>query len=84
MPVLTPQQRNTLESAVKQARKLSESGARNALKAIAVDNPEPFPHMNPEQRSLRNRLRTKARLLGDELPSSGTPADRPSCLRTGL
>jgi len=71
MPVLTPQQRNTLESAVKQARKLSESGARNALKAIAVDNPEPFPHMNPEQRSLRNRLRTKARLLGDELPSSG-------------
>jgi hypothetical protein len=71
MPVLTPQQRNTLESAVKQARKLSESGARNALKAIAVDNPEPYPHMNPEQRSLRNRLRTKARLLGDELPSSG-------------
>ena len=71
MPVLTPQQRNTLESAVKQARKLSESGARNALKAIAVDNPEPFPHMHPEQRSLRNRLRTRARLLGDELPSSG-------------
>ena len=71
MPVLTPQQRNTLESAVMEARKLAESGARNALHSIAVDNPEPFLHMNPEQRNLRNRLRTKARLLGDELPSPG-------------
>jgi len=71
MAVLTQQQRNTLESAVKQARRVSETGAWNSLKAFAVDNPEPFPHMNPEQRSLRNRLRSKARLLGDELPSSG-------------
>lgn len=71
MPVLTTQQRNTLESAVKQARKLAETGARNALHALAVDNPEPFAHMPPEQRNLRNRLRNKARLLGDELPSTG-------------
>ena len=71
MAVLTQQQRNTLESAVKQARRVSEAGAWNALRAFAVDNPEPFPHMNPEQRDLRNRLRSKARLLGDELPSSG-------------
>jgi len=71
MAVLTQQQRNTLESAVKQARKISETGARNALRAFAVDNPEPFPHMNAEQRGLRNRLRSKARLLGNELPSSG-------------
>ncbi len=71
MTVLTQQQRNTLESAVKQARRVSEAGAWNALRAFAVDNPEPFPHMNPEQRGLRNRLRSKARLLGDELPSSG-------------
>jgi len=71
MAVLTQQQRNTLESAVKQARRVSEAGALNALKAFAVDNPEPFPHMNAEQRGLRNRLRSKARLLGDELPSSG-------------
>ena len=71
MAVLTQQQRNTLESAVKQARRTSEAGAWNALRAFAVDNPEPFPHMNPEQRGLRNRLRSKARLLGDELPSSG-------------
>ena len=71
MPVLTTQQRNTLETAVKRARTLAETGARNALHALAVDNPEPFAHMNPEQRSLRNRLRNKARLLGDELPSTG-------------
>jgi hypothetical protein len=71
MAVLTPQQRNTLETAVKQARKFAEVGAFNALKAMAVNNPEPFSHMAAEQRSLRNNLRSKARLLGDELPASG-------------
>ena len=72
MAVLTPQQRNTLETAVKQARKIAEIGAFNALKAIAVNYPEPFLHMTAEQRSLRNNLRSKARLLGDKLPSDGT------------
>jgi hypothetical protein len=71
MPVLTSQQRNTLESAIKTARKLAEAGAINALQAIAVNHPEPFAHMSPEQRYLRNRLRNKARLLGDELTGSG-------------
>lgn len=71
MPVLTTQQRNTLESAIKLARKLAETGARNALQALAVNNPEPFAHMSPDQRTLRNRLRNKARLLGDELPATG-------------
>jgi hypothetical protein len=71
MPVLTSQQRNTLESAIKAARKLAEAGAINALQALAVNHPEPFAHMSPEQRSLRNRLRNKARLLGDELTASG-------------
>jgi len=71
MPVLTSQQRGTLETAVKQARKLAEIGARNALHSLAVDHPEPYAHMNPDQRALRNRLRHKARLLGDDLPSTG-------------
>lgn len=71
MAVLTSQQRNVLETAVKQARKVAEIGAFNALKAMAVNNPEPFSHMSAEQRTLRNSLRSKARLLGDELPSSG-------------
>ncbi len=71
MAVLTPQQRNTLEAAVKQARKVAEQGAFNALHGMAVDHPEPFAHMTPEQRNLRNSLRSKARLLGDVLPASG-------------
>ena len=71
MAVLTPQQRNTLESAVKQARKIAEVGAFNALKAMAVNHPEPFTHMSAEQRTLRNSLRSKARLLGDDLPANG-------------
>jgi hypothetical protein len=72
MAVLTTQQRNSLETAVKQARKISEIGAFNALKAMAVDNHEPFPHMTADQRSLRNSLRSKARLLGDELQAGGS------------
>ena len=71
MAVLTPQQRNTLETAVKQARKIAEVGAFNALKAMAVNHPEPFTHMSAEQRTLRNSLRSKARLLGDDLPANG-------------
>jgi hypothetical protein len=72
MAVLTTQQRNSLETAVKQARKISEIGAFNALKAMAVDNHEPFSHMTADQRSLRNSLRSKARLLGDELQAGGS------------
>ena len=71
MAVLTSQQRSTLETAVKKARNLAEIGSHNALHNLAVDYPEPFAHMSPEQRALRNRLRHKARLLGDELPATG-------------
>ena len=71
MAVLTTQQRNRLETAVKQARKLAENGARNALHSLAVDHTEPFAHMSADQRALRNRLRNKARLLGDELSANG-------------
>jgi hypothetical protein len=71
MSYLTPQQRNALESAVELARKVSETGAFNALQAMAVDQPEPFTHMSPQERALRNNLRSKARLLGDKLESNG-------------
>jgi hypothetical protein len=71
MAALTSQQRSTLENAVKKARNTSEEGAFNALHSLAIDHPEPFSHMLPEQRSLRNRLRQKARLLGDECPATG-------------
>lgn len=72
MAVLTPQQRKTLEDAVKQARKIAEVGAFNALHGLAVDNPEPFAHMSSDQRAHRNSLRSKARLLGDTLPVNGS------------
>ncbi len=71
MPALTSQQRSKLEAAVKQARKFAETGAYEALRSLAVDYPEPFAHMDSEQRSLRNILRSKARLLGDELMATG-------------
>lgn len=74
MAVLTTQHRNVLESAVKQARKVAEVGAFNALHGLAVDNPEPFAHMKPIQRGLRNSLRSKARLMGDVLPATGAQA----------
>ncbi|AEE54503.1 Eco57I restriction-modification methylase domain-containing protein [Haliscomenobacter hydrossis] len=67
MAALTPPQRSTLESAVKLARKQAETGALNALQALAVNHPEPFVHLSPAQRALRNMLRAKARLLGDGL-----------------
>jgi hypothetical protein len=71
MGVLTASQRSTLESVVINARKVSEKGARNALHTLAVDEAEPYGHMSPEQRTLRNRLRSKARLLGDVLHNNG-------------
>lgn len=70
MAVLTPQQRNMLEAAVKQARKVAELGAFNALQSMAVNHPEPYPHMDVSERSLRNSLRSKARLLGDALQNN--------------
>jgi hypothetical protein len=71
MAVLTSTQRSRLETAVINAREISQLGAYNSLHALAADEPEPYAHMTPEQRALRNRLRSKARLLGDELPSDG-------------
>ena len=71
MSYLTSGQRGLLESGVKKARKVGEAGARNALQTLAVNSPEPFEHMSSEQRSLRNRLRSKGRLLGDELSTGG-------------
>jgi hypothetical protein len=69
MSVLSSQQRTTLENAVKQARKVAELGATNALKSLAVNEAAAFDHMTDAQRALRNSLRSKARLLGDDLPA---------------
>lgn len=71
MAVLNSKQRDKLEKAVIKARRLSVNGAYNALKAFAVDHSEPYAHMSPTERQLRNELRSKARLLGDTTTRDG-------------
>lgn len=57
--------RRQLESAIKQARKIAEGGARHALEALAVHEPDPYQHMDEAQRGLRKKLRAQAKQLGD-------------------
>lgn len=57
--------RRQLEGAVKQARKVAEGGARHALEALAVHEPDPYRHMDEVQRDLRRKLRAQAKQLGD-------------------
>lgn len=65
MASLAPALRKKLEDAVKEARDVAEAGARAALEQLAVHAAEPFAHLGPEDRKLRNRLRARARQLGD-------------------
>jgi hypothetical protein len=72
MTTLPTPLRNQLEKTVVAARDTAEEGAKAALQALAVHHHEPFGHMSPEDRQLRNRLRTHARQLGDRLdPRTG-------------
>ena len=65
MTSLLPPLRRQLESAIQQARNLAEAGARHALEALAVHEPDPYQHMGEAQRRLRRQLRAQARQLGD-------------------
>ncbi len=65
MTSLSTPLRRQLEKAIQQARSLAEAGARHALEALAVHEPDPYPHMNEAQRGLRRQLRAQARQLGD-------------------
>ena len=65
MAVLSEVQRRSLEKAVERAREVAEAGARSAIKQLGVQAPEQLPHLSPEERDLRNRLRARARQLGD-------------------
>ncbi len=65
MTTLSTPLRRQLENTVKQAREMAESGARKALKALAVHEPDPFRHMTEAQRDLRRKLRAQAKQLGD-------------------
>jgi hypothetical protein len=73
MPSLASDLRKTLEATVVKARDKAESGARDALTALAVDASEPFGSMSEEERKLRNHLRARGRQLGDQRnPQKGT------------
>ncbi|MGH2707907.1 MAG: hypothetical protein ACRDJK_06390, partial [Actinomycetota bacterium] len=67
MKTLAAERRKQLEKTVVQARDVAEAGARAALEALAVQHHEPYGHMTSEQRTLRRRLRARARQLGDRL-----------------
>ncbi len=71
MPTLASELRNKLERVVIEARDAAEVGARAALEGLAVHHHEPYPHMKPAQRELRNHLRARARQLGDRQDGSG-------------
>ena len=65
MSTLPAPLRRQLENTIKQARKIAEGGARKALAALAVHEPDPYRHMDEAQRDLRRKLRTQAKQLGD-------------------
>ena len=65
MSTLPTTLRRQLESAIMQARKIAEVGARKALEALAVHEPDPYRHMDEAQRGLRRKLRAQAKQLGD-------------------
>ena len=65
MSTLPTNLRRQLETAIKQARKIAEGGARKVLEAHAVHEPDPYRHMDEGQRDLRRKLRAQAKQLGD-------------------
>jgi hypothetical protein len=67
MKPLVRELRNRLENAIVAARKAAEKGAVAAVDRLAVAQPEPFGQMTPAEKALRNRLRARARALGDPL-----------------
>lgn len=71
MPILPIELRNKLERTIIEARDVAEAGSKAALEALAVHHHEPYGHMSPEERKLRNHLRSRARQLGDRQNSKG-------------
>jgi len=71
MTALSKNLRRHLEKAVVEAREVAEAGARAAIEHLAVDSPEPFSEMSPEERKLRVVLRAHARQLGDPRKPNG-------------
>ena len=65
MSTLTTPHRRLLETAVKHARWIATEGARKSLEALAVHEPEAYPHMGKPQLDLRSKLLAQSKQLGD-------------------
>ena len=65
MNTLSADLRNRLAATIKAARRVGESGARNALGMLAVGDARAHPSMSPAEQDLRRRLRAHGRQLGD-------------------
>jgi len=59
--------RARLGNVIQEARRAAESGARQALKALAVDRPKPFDSMSLNETAQRNALRNRGRQAGDRI-----------------
>ena len=62
---LPPDLRTRLARVIQQARRTAEAGARQSLEALAVHLGRPFDSSTLAERSLRKRLRNRARQVGD-------------------
>ena len=62
---LPPDLRTRLARVIQQARRTAEEGAHQALESLAVHLGRPFDSLTLREKSLRNRLRSRARQLGD-------------------
>src|SRR4051812_19012898 len=71
MAFLNPNLRDALKTTVQRARVAAEAGAQLALEALAVGQKEAFNFMTQPQKELRNRLRARARQLGDIRAADG-------------
>jgi len=71
MSTLPTDLRNKLERSCIAARNLAERAAKDALQSLAVAHHEPYGHMTPAQRTLRNKLWARAKQLGDTADAKG-------------
>ena len=71
MPTLLTDLRKTLERTCIAARNLAERAAKAALETLAVHHERSYEHMNEDQRKLREKLRARAKQLGDERDEKG-------------
>ena len=62
---LPPDLRNRLDKTIREARRVAEAAARDALQALAVDRRRAHESMSLTDQGLRNRLRSRGRQLGD-------------------